>query len=374
VSADPAKTASAVRYADRRARATRAVEEAGLAGLLVSPGPDLAYLIGHEPPPLERLTLLALVPGYDPVLILPALERPAAEAAPGIADVELVVWADGDDPYGLASRTLGPGSYSVTDRTWASHLIALERAVPDATFVAAGEALPPLRAVKDEDEIRALRAAARGADATFADVIQLPFVGRSELEVAADIDRLLRLHGHRSVDFTIVGSGPNGASPHHEAGERTIEPGDAVVMDFGGVGVDGYCSDITRTVFVGEPTPEQLRVFDVVREAQQVAFDAIRPAVTAQEVDRAARAVIGDAGYAEHFLHRTGHGIGLEVHEPPYIVEGDETALEPGMTFSDEPGIYLPGRFGVRIEDQVVVTADGAERLNEASREPTVVA
>jgi D-alanyl-D-alanine dipeptidase len=174
------------------------------------------------------------------------------------------------------------------------------------------------------------------------------------------------------VDFTIVGSGPNGASPHHEAGDRTIRQGDAVVMDFGGVR-DGYCSDITRTVFVGDPDEEQCRVYDLVRSAQQAAFEAVRPGAMAQDVDRAARAVIADAGYGERFVHRTGHGIGIEVHEPPYIVEGDETVLQPGMTFSDEPGIYLPGRFGVRIEDQVVVTAGSAERLNEASHDRTLV-
>jgi D-alanyl-D-alanine dipeptidase len=239
-------------------------------------------------------------------------------------------------------------------------------------FVAAGRALPLLRAVKDANELALLRAAGEAADATFAEVVGLRFAGRREVDVAADLDRLLRDHGHERVDFTIVGSGPNGASPHHEAGERTIEPGEDVVMDFGGVS-EGYCSDITRTVFVGEPDEEQRHVYDVVRAAQQAAFDAVRPGVMAQDVDRAARAVIAEAGYGERFVHRTGHGIGLEVHEPPYIVEGDETVLRPGMTFSDEPGIYLPGRFGVRIEDQVAVTAEGAQRLNEASRDLIVV-
>ena len=261
----------------------------------------------------------------------------------------------------------------MTDRTWASHLLALERAGPERSFVAAGEALPLLRAVKDPDEIERLRVVAHAADGAFADVISLPFAGRAEAEVAAELDRLLREHGHERVDFTIVGSGPNAASSHHEPGERRIEPGDAVVMDFGGMR-DDYCSDITRTVFVGEPTDEEREVYAIVRAAQQAAFDAVRPGVAAQDVDRAARAVITDAGYGERFVHRTGHGIGLEVHEPPYIVEGNATPLEPGMTFSDEPGIYLEGRFGVRIEDQVAVTAEGAERLNDATRELTIVA
>jgi Xaa-Pro aminopeptidase len=364
---------NADRFEQRRRRAVEAIEAAGLAGLLVAPGADLAYLTGHAPLPLERLTLLALVPGKPAVLVVPTLERPAAETAPGVSGVELLDWRDGEDPYRLVARTLGAGRYAITDQAWASHLLALELATADCMFVAAGRAVPLLRAVKDPDELDLLRAAGVEADAAFADIVGLAFAGRREVDVAGDLDRLLREHGHDRVDFTIVGSGPNAASPHHEAGDRTIAAGDAVVMDFGGVS-RGYCSDITRTVFVGEPDEEQLRVYDVVRSAQQAAFDAVRPGVAAQEVDRAARAVIVQAGYGERFVHRTGHGIGLEVHEPPYIVEGDETTLEPGMTFSTEPGVYLPGRFGVRIEDQVAVTADGAERLNNASRELTVVA
>jgi Xaa-Pro aminopeptidase len=361
-------------YAARQASAMASVERAGLDGLLVAPGPDLIYLTGHEPPPLERLTMLVMPAGADPVLVVPALERAMAEAAPGAAGLEILDWRDArDDPYALVAKSLRVGRYAITDQTWASHLLALQRAAADRTFVATGEVLPLLRAVKDADEIARLRAAGSAADAVFAEVLALGFEGRAEREVAGELARLLREHGHQRTDFTIVGSGPNAASSHHEAGDRRIAAGDAVVMDFGGV-MNHYCSDITRTVFVGEPTPEQHEVYDIVRSAQQAAFGAVRPGVEAQAVDRAARGVIADAGYGERFVHRTGHGIGLEVHEPPYIVEGNTTALEPGMTFSDEPGIYLEGRFGVRIEDQVVVTADGAERLNEASRDLTVVA
>jgi D-alanyl-D-alanine dipeptidase len=365
---------SGERFRERRARAVEAAAGAGLSGLLVAPGPDLAYLVGHEPPPLERLTLLVLATAREPTLVVPALEAPAAESAPGIEGIELMAWRDGaEDPYALAAALLEPGRYALGDQTWAVHLLGLERAAPTCAFVPAGETLPLLRAVKDSDEIVKLRAAAAGADASFERVVGLPFAGRRELDVAADLDRLLREHGHQRVDFTIVGSGPNGASPHHGASERRIVAGDAVVLDFGGV-ADGYCSDITRTVFVGEPARDQLAVYEVVRAAQQAAFEAVRPGAAAQDVDRAARSVIAEAGYGERFVHRTGHGIGIEVHEPPYIVEGNETPLAAGMAFSDEPGIYLPGRFGVRIEDQIVVTGDGAERLNEASREPTVVA
>jgi Xaa-Pro aminopeptidase len=348
------------------------VEEAGLTGLLVTPGADLRYLAGHEPPPLERLTLLILLPGREPVLVVPALEEPAAAAAPGMAGVPTLAWRDGEDPYEVAAASLASGTYAITDQTWASHLLGLLRTA-DCRFVPSGQTLPLLRAIKDDEEVARLRTAARAADEAFAEVVTLPFAGRRELDVAADLDRLLRERGHDRVEFTIVGSGPNGASPHHEAGERVILRGDAVVLDFGGR-AGGYHSDLTRTVFVGEPDEEKRRVYDVVRSAQQAAFEAIRPGVAAQDVDRAARALIEREGFGDRFVHRTGHGIGLEVHEPPYIVEGNETPLEAGMTFSDEPGIYLPERFGVRIEDQVVVTADGAERLNDATRDPVIVA
>ncbi len=199
------------------------------------------------------------------------------------------------------------------------------------------------------------------------------FAGRRETEVAADLANLLLEHGHSQVDFTVVGSGPNGANPHHEAGERTIEEGDMVVLDFGGL-KDGYGSDTTRSVHVGEPTEEEREVFEIVRAAQQAGFEAVRPGVACQEIDRAARKVISDAGYGEYFIHRVGHGIGITTHEPPYMVEGEEHLIEPGMCFSIEPGIYLSGRFGVRIEDIVTATADGGRRFNHTPHELHIVA
>jgi len=305
-------------------------------------------------------------------MVVPLLERPAALASPAADRIEVLGWADGEDPYAVAAGLLPPGRLGVTDQTWASHVLGLQQAAADRRLVAAGRTMPPLRAVKDEEELAVLAKAASAADAAFADIVLVPFAGRREAEVAADLGDALRRHGHRTADFTIVGSGSNGASPHHEAGERVIAEGDAVVLDFGGH-LDGYCSDITRSVFVREPPEEFERVHDVVRRAQQAAFEAVRPGVPAEDVDRAARDMIGDAGYGESFIHRTGHGIGLEAHEPPYIVAGNTTQLEAGMTFSIEPGIYLPGRFGVRIEDIAAVTEDGATRLNEAPRDPQAV-
>ncbi|MFB3739398.1 MAG: M24 family metallopeptidase, partial [Candidatus Velamenicoccus archaeovorus] len=346
---------------------------AGLDGLLTTPGPDLWYLTGHAPPPLERLTLLVLRPGRVPTMLVPALERPAAAVAPGTTGVELVPWSDGEDPYVAAARLLAPGRYAISDQAWASHVLGLQREAPRCELVPRGAVLPLLRARKDADELERMARAGAGADAAFRAIKTRAFAGRRERDLAQDLAELLRSHGHEQVGFTIVGSGPNGASPHHDPGDRVVRAGDAVVMDFGGF-VGGYGSDITRTVVVGTPPEGFEEVYGTVRRAQQAAFEAVRPGVPAGQVDEVARAVISEAGYGDRFLHRTGHGIGLETHEEPYIVAGDRTPLEPGMTFSIEPGIYLEDRFGVRIEDVVAVTEDGATRLNEASRELQVVA
>jgi D-alanyl-D-alanine dipeptidase len=357
-------------FSARLRRAAAAAEEAGLTGLLVAPGPDLLYLTGYTPNEVtERITLLVVAAGRDPVLVLPAFERPDAEGA----DVDFAEWSDGQDPYALCADIIATGRWAVSDACWALHVFPLQAALPGSSFASMTAALPLLRAIKDADELSRLAAAGAAADATFADVLAVPFAGRRELDVAGDLARLLVHHGHSSADFTIVGSGPNGANPHHGAGERVIEEGDAVVMDFGGT-FDGYGSDTTRTVHVGEPTEEHRRVYEVVRAAQQAGFEVVRPGAACQDVDRAARAVIADAGYGELFTHRTGHGIGVTVHEPPYIVEGEEQPLQPGMCFSIEPGIYVPGSFGVRIEDIVTVTEDGGRRLNDSTRELQVVA
>jgi Xaa-Pro aminopeptidase len=362
----------AARFSERRRRASAAVAEAGLDGLLVTPGPDLRYLTGYDALPLERLTLLRIAPEADPVLLVPRLERAAAEAAPGVDSLEVATWSDGDDPYVAAAALLGPGGYAVTDRTWAVHVLAFQAVARDARFVASGRALPPLRVVKDGDEIDTLARAGAGADAAFDAIVGRSFAGRTELDVAAALSDLLRENGHESVDFTIVASGPNGASPHHAASERRIRPGEPVVLDFGGF-VAGYGSDITRTVVVGEPPDGFDEVYDAVRRAEQAAFEAVRPGVACEDVDRAARTVIDDAGFGDRFIHRTGHGIGLETHEDPYLVAGNATPLREGMTFSLEPGIYFEGRFGVRIEDIVAVTGDGARRLNDAPRDLRLV-
>ncbi|MEU0601831.1 aminopeptidase P family protein [Streptomyces sp. NPDC006393] len=361
-------------YRARMARAAQAAADAGLAGLLVAPGPDMVWLTGYTPTAVtERLTLLVLAAGRDPVLVVPTLEAPDAAGAVGAPALTLRDWTDGKDPYAVTADLLDTsGRFGISDNAWAMHLLGLQRTLPGTSYASLTEALPMLRAVKDPAELRLLAAAGAAADQAFEEIREVRFAGRRESEVGADLAELLRRFGHSQVDFTIVGSGPNGANPHHEMGDRVIERGDMVVLDFGGL-KDGYGSDTTRTVHVGEPTDEERRVHDIVREAQEAGFRAVRPGAACQEVDRAARAVIAEAGYGEYFIHRTGHGIGVTTHEPPYMIEGEEQPLVPGMCFSVEPGIYLPGRFGVRIEDIVTVTEDGGRRLNDTTREMVLV-
>ncbi len=361
-------------YQDRLARAAKEAAAANLDALVITPSPDLLYLVGYDAPLLERLTALIVGSNDSPLMIVPELERPRAAASPACKLLDIEIWRDGEDPFEAVAGLLPDGQrFGATDRMWAMHLLALQRALPDSTFVLASRVMTRLRVRKDEREIELLGRAGRSADGTFDRIIREGLEGRPEKEVSRRLSELLVETGCESAAFAIVGSGPNGASPHHEAQDRTIETGDAVVLDFGGR-VGGYCSDMTRTVSVGEPSGETTEIHEVVRQAQEAAFQTAKPGVPAQEIDRAARRVISDAGYADRFIHRTGHGIGLEEHEHPYIVEGNSEPLEPGMCFSIEPGIYLEGRFGVRIEDIVAVTEGGAMRLNHAPRELTVVA
>jgi Xaa-Pro aminopeptidase len=321
--------------------------------------------------PLERLTLLVLPRDGDAVLLVPALEAPRVPDTGGLITVH--PWTETEDPVALAAALLGAAggaTYGISDRAWAVSLLALQSSVPGARWTPASAVTSPLRAVKDAGEIAALRAAAHAADSVAA-VLQegeIPLAGRREIQVSEAIGAGLLAAGHRRVNFAIVGSGPNAASPHHDAGERVIGPGDTVVCDFGGEYAlhddVGYCSDITRTIAVGEPGAEVRDCYAVLLAAQQAAVAAVRPGVTAEHVDAVARATIAEAGLGEYFIHRTGHGIGIEEHEDPYLVAGNDTPLVVGHAFSVEPGIYLPGRFGMRLEDIVVVGEDGAIPLN----------
>lgn len=361
-------------YAARMRRVVADATDAGLDGLLITPGPDLVWLTGYQPTAItERLTLLVLAPDQQPTLLVPTLERPDAEGAEGAPGLSIVDWGDGEDPFVRASGLIpAHAALGIADSAWAMHLLGLQAALPGSSYRSLTQSLPMLRAVKDADELSRLAAAGAAADATYEQILGVRFAGRKEIDVAADLARLLREFGHEQVDFTVVGSGPNGANPHHEAGNRTIEVGDAVVLDFGGL-MHGYGSDTSRTVCVGEPPTLVREVHEVVRIAQQAGVEAVRPGVACQEIDRAARTVITDAGYGEQFIHRTGHGIGTTTHEPPYMIEGEEQPLVPGMCFSVEPGIYLAGEFGVRIEDIVTVTDSGGLRLNNTERDLRIV-
>jgi D-alanyl-D-alanine dipeptidase len=344
-----------------------------MTALLVAPSADMIYLVGYHPPPLERLTCLVVRPERDPVLLVPELERQRAADSPMGGQVEIATWKDGEDPYeALAPLLPAEGPFGATDQMWAVHLLGAQRVRPDAQFVPASRALARLRSVKDPSELELLARAGRGADEAFRKLADTRLEGLREEEVAVLLASLLRETGHEEVSFTIVGSGPNGASPHHEPGGRGIRAGDPVVLDFGGK-IGRYCSDISRTVCVGEVPKGFEEVYEVVREAQEEAFRAVGPGVAGRDVDAVARGVIERAGYGDRFIHRTGHGIGLEPHEWPYISPENEEPLQPGMSFSIEPGIYLEGRFGVRIEDIVVVTDSGATRLNRADRELRIV-
>jgi Xaa-Pro aminopeptidase len=366
--------------AQRLERARGRMGELGVDALLLSHGADLPWLTGYRAMPLERLTLLVLPRDGEAVLIVPALEAPRVPDTAGM--IALRPWAETEDPIALAAGLLGlarHATYGISDRAWAQSLLALQASLPDAQFEAASRVTSPLRAVKDSSEIAALRAAAQAADSV-AVVLQsgeIPLAGRSEAQVSDALSMGLLAAGHRRVNFAIVGSGPNGASPHHEPGERVIEPGDTVVCDFGGEYVldddVGYCSDITRTVAVGEPGAQVRDTYAVLLAAQQGAVNAVRPGVTAEHIDAVARAVITEAGLGEYFIHRTGHGIGIEEHEDPYVVAGNDTALVVGHAFSIEPGIYFPGRFGMRLEDIVVVGEDGAVPLNTVDHSLVVI-
>jgi Xaa-Pro aminopeptidase len=354
----------------------RAREAAAGTGLLIAPGSDLRYLLGQAGGSLERLTTLVIPAEGSPALVVPKLE------APGFADlplaelgVEVVTWVDGDDPYGVAAERLrGSERVAVSDFTPALHVLALREALPKAEQVLAGPIVRELRMRKDAAEIEALRKAGAAIDRVHARVGEWLRPGRTEAEIGGDIAEAIVEEGHVLAEFVIVGSGPNGASPHHGVSDRVIEAGDVVVVDIGGPVAEGYYSDSTRTYAVGEPRDADVAAtYAVLRDAQQAAVDAVRPGVSAESIDTAARDVIAAAGFGELFIHRTGHGIGLDVHEEPYIVSGNGLVLEPGMAFSVEPGIYQPGRWGARIEDIVVVTDDGVESMNRRPHELMVL-
>ncbi|MEO6578918.1 MAG: Xaa-Pro peptidase family protein [Candidatus Limnocylindria bacterium] len=358
-------------HRDRLARAASAAGERGLDALLITPSPDYAYLLGYRAPAMERLTCLVIPAVGEPVLVLPRLEEPLAghELGELVDGIRLVAWDETDDPIRLVQRIAdGALRIGVQDQMWARVALRLRAALDPVELVEAGPTMSSLRRVKSDDEIDRLRDAARAADRAMTAIAGEQLSGRTEGEVSRRIRELLLEAGHDAADFAIVASGPNSASPHHEPGDRVIEHGDALVLDIGGTRA-GYTSDTSRTAFVGEPAPEFASLHAVLRTAQAAACDAVRPGVLCSEIDAVARDIIDDAGFGDAFIHRTGHGIGMETHEEPYIVATNYEPLVAGHAFSVEPGIYLRNRWGARIEDIVVCTETGGERLNTTSTE-----
>jgi Xaa-Pro aminopeptidase len=358
-------------HAVRLERARARMASLGVDVLLVSVGPDLPYLIGYEAMPLERLTMLVVAREAEAVLVVPRLEAPRVIERPGV--FRIVAWDETDDPIARVAKYAGSArTAAVGDQTWARFVLALQDAMPGTRFRRATDVTGPLRIVKDAAEVDALRAAARAVDEIAVAMRQRPFAGRTEAQVHRELVERMLDAGHERANFAIVAAGENGASPHHEPGARVIDEGDVVLCDFGGT-MRGYCSDITRMFVVGEASSEVIDTYAVLVEAQEAGVQAARVGVACEAVDAAARDVIGAAGLGEWFVHRTGHGIGMEAHEDPYVVAGNVAPLEPGHAFSVEPGIYLPGRFGLRLEDIVVASEAGPLRLNDAPRDLAVV-
>ena len=356
-------------YGGRIESLRKLMDHDGVDRVLLSVGADLPYFTGYEAMPLERLTMLVVDRESEVVLVVPQLEAPRVEPGP----FETRPWSETEDPLGIVGDLCkGAESIAIGDQTWSIFLLGLQERLPTVTFQSATPLTRKLRVRKDPEEIDRLRVAAAGVDRVVQRLKEVRFSGRSERDLARQVTAMTLEEDHDQALFWIVASGPNSASPHHEPGERVIENGDLVVVDFGGRH-GGYCSDSTRTFSVGEPSTRQREIHDVVYRAQQAATAAVHPGISASAVDREARNVVVDAGYGEYFIHRTGHGIGLEGHEHPYLVEGNEEQLEPGMCFSIEPGVYLPGQFGVRIEDIVTVTETGVEVLNNSNRGLEVV-
>lgn len=359
-------------YEERLHRVQQEMRDAGINWLLLGPSADLFYLIGFDAHVSERLNLLMLPADGDPSLVVPQLEAPNVGDARQL--VSLLSWADHESPIDLVASTVTSeiGTVAVGSNLYSAFLLRLQDAISAGKWTEAGSLMRSLRMAKDATEIELLEIAGRNNDHAWEAFLTAgPLSGLTERQA---LERLLQLTMEQGTGrcWGICASGPNAASPHYSTGNRVIQAGDSVIFDWGGP-VGGYYSDVTRTVHVGEPDDEFRKVYDIVREANQATLDAVKPGVPCQELDRVARKVITDAGYGDAFLHRVGHGLGLEVHEEPYLVEGNDLPLQEGFVFSDEPGIYLEGRFGVRIEDAVVCTADGGRRLNESTRDLVVM-
>jgi Xaa-Pro aminopeptidase len=354
-------------HVDRLQRAQGEMARQGIDLLVVGPSADLYYLTGYSGHLSERMSVLVLPVEGVPHYVVPELEAPLLAEQRDL--LEIVPWAETEDPAAKVASVAGPaagGTVAVGDELWSVFTLRLQVAMPQARWREGGLLLRPLRMIKDDVELALMAEAARRTDDSWEEFLTTSIAGLTEWDVRTRLIGFLEARG-LTPTFCNVGSGPNAASPHLTGSDRIIGAGDAVVCDWGG-SLQGYHSDVTRTVHVGEPPEAFVRAYESVLAANQAALEAVRPGIPCQEIDRAARRVLTEAGYGEAFIHRIGHGLGLSIHEEPYLVEGNTLPLAEGMVFSDEPGVYFPGQFGIRIEDTIVCTADGGRRLNEATR------
>lgn len=365
-------------FAERMQRVRTKMAESGTDVVLLSVGPDLPWLTGYEAMPLERLTMLVVPRDGKASLVIPGLEAPRVTPQPDVFD--LVPWGETEDPVALTAKLAGSAATAVIgDRTWATFLVGLQSEMPNTSFGRASSVVGELRKQKASDEVEALRRAAHAADRVIGRIQsgELAVVGRTEAEVSAEIGNQLIDEGHYKMNFAIVASGANAASPHHHPGSTVIEPGTNVLFDIGGTMYDangvGYCSDVTRNIWLGEPPAEFLELYEVLHSAQQAQVAAATVGTPCQEVDRIGRRMLDDAGYGQYFIHRTGHGIGVEEHEDPYIVEGNDEPLVAGHAFSIEPGIYVPDKWGARLEDIVIAADDGPDVLTTSDHSLAVI-
>lgn len=363
-------------YENRIKETIANMKKNNLDAIILFPSPNLYYLTGFKTFPEGRLLLCVISANEKPFFIAPKLYESQIKKQSFIK--EMILWGDEEDPYNILEnvineRNLKYNNIAVDDIMWAEQLLKIEDIFNNANFTAIGNLLNDIRLLKSEDEIEKLQGASKIVDEVIEAVKASVKAGMTEIEIAALIEYEMRKRGSEGPSFeTIVGSGPNSALPHYNAGERIVEDGDFTVLDFGGT-YEGYCSDTTRTICIGNASDKMKEVYNIVKEAQEIGVKTVKPGIKASEIDNAVRKHIEDNGYGKYFTHRTGHGIGLQVHEEPYISSIGNTILKPGMVFSIEPGIYIEDEFGVRIEDLVVVTENGCMRLNNTSRELTIV-
>ena len=355
---------------ERVARVTDLLREQELDLLVVGQSADFRYLTGRKIGLTERLTALVVPARGRPIVVVPRLSEPILEGVHAHADVR--PWSDGQNPVDYVVQAIEASNarhVAIGEELWSSYLLELTERLPQVTFVSGNPIMRTLRVAKTPDEVEALAEASRLHDVVYEEFVAgNRLIGRTELDIQVQFRNLMSHHGLSDILWVDIGGGPNGASPLHPGGERVVEAGEPVVIDYAG-SWQGYFGDICRTPVAGAPTDEFAHAYATVKQAVDAAFEAVRPGIACEDLDGVARAVVDRAGFGENFMHRLGHGIGLSFHEHPYLVSGNRELLVPGMAFSIEPGIYIAESWGVRIEDIVVVTDTGGRRLNESTRD-----